>query len=50
MMHGKLNHDIFCRVLEQIFSERDENVEVKVRLIPADEDVDDTKKDINKTA
>jgi hypothetical protein len=37
MMHGKFNADIFCRVIEQILSERDENIEVKVSLISKEE-------------
>jgi hypothetical protein len=36
-MYGKFNPDIFCRVIEQIFSERNENIEVKVRLITEEE-------------
>jgi hypothetical protein len=37
MMYGKFNPDVFCRVIENIFSERNENVEVKVRLISEEE-------------
>lgn len=37
MMFGKLNQDRLCRVIEQILNERDENVEVKVRLISEEE-------------
>jgi hypothetical protein len=37
MMHGEINPDIFCRVIERIMSERDPNVEVKVKLIPRSE-------------
>lgn len=37
MMHGTINLDRLCRVIEQILSERDENVEVKVRFITKEE-------------
>jgi hypothetical protein len=32
-MYGKFNPDTFCRVIEKILSERDANIEVKVRVI-----------------
>lgn len=37
MMHGTFNQDLFCRTLDQIFSERDDNVEVKVKLVSEEE-------------
>jgi len=49
MMYGKFNPDIFCRVLEQIFSERDENTEFKVKLI-TEEEAEDIRKHQDKTA
>jgi hypothetical protein len=36
-MYGRFNPDIFCRVIEQILSERDENTTYKVRLISEEE-------------
>jgi len=48
-MYGKLNPDIFCRVLEQIYSERDQNTEVKVRLITKEE-AEEIRKRQDKTA
>lgn len=33
MMHGKLNTELLCRVIERILSERDGS-EVKVTLLP----------------
>jgi molybdopterin biosynthesis enzyme MoaB len=37
MMHGEINEDRLCRVIEQILSERDSNIEVKVRIIPKED-------------
>lgn len=37
MMYGKVNSDRLCRVIEQIMRAREENVEVKVRLISKEE-------------
>lgn len=48
MMHGTLNTDRLCRVIEQILSERDES-EVKVAIICKPEIIEDTKQ-IDKTA
>jgi hypothetical protein len=44
MMHGVFNPDIFRRVIEQILSERDENVEVKLTIILKEEAEKEEKK------
>lgn len=44
MMHGKLNTNKLCRIMEQILNERDENIKYKVNII--DEDNDSTKDSI----
>jgi hypothetical protein len=49
MMYGKLNPDRLCRVIEQILSERDENVEVRVTLT-SKEEAEEIEKQMNKTA
>ncbi len=49
MMYGKVNPDRICRVLEKILSERDPNIEVKVRLVSQSE-ADEIKKSLNEAA
>jgi hypothetical protein len=49
MMYGTFNPDRLCRVLEQIYSERNENVEVKVRIV-SEEEAEIIKKQYDKTA
>jgi hypothetical protein len=49
MMHGEFNPDIFCRVIEQILNERDENTVFRVTLI-TEEEAEDIRKRQDKTA
>jgi hypothetical protein len=49
MMHGEFNPDIFCRVIAQILSERDENITYKVTLI-TEEEAEEIRKRQDKTA
>lgn len=35
-MHGELNTNKLCRLMEQILNERDENIEHKVSIIDKD--------------
>lgn len=40
MMHGTLNTDRLCKVLEQILSQRDPNIEVLVKVVSEEEGVE----------
>jgi Ser-tRNA(Ala) deacylase AlaX len=50
MMHGKFNPDLFCKLIERILSERDENIEVKVKLITEEEAEELKKAEENKNS
>lgn len=49
MMYGKFNPDLFCKIIERIFSERDDKIEVKVTLI-SEEEAKNIEKLLDKTA
>jgi hypothetical protein len=37
MMHGSINLDKLSKVIEQILSERDENVDIEFKFIPIED-------------